>query len=161
MKKLLSLFLSLCIFSCCSITALAADTSETITVKPTDVLTIPTSHVLQPIMPRGNGGDAPPITKIELDSYGWLKDSGNFGIILKVTGYGNDNGRAYFNNQKITSERLDYFINSGFTADGWYWLYDCGPITEPGTYPFKTTFRSTNPPYNNLTFSTSFTFEAQ
>ena len=36
----------------------------------------------------------------------------------------------------------------------------CGPITEPGTYTFKTTYVSTNWPYTEKSISLDFTFEA-
>lgn len=46
------------------------------------------------------------------------------------------------------------------TAVAFAYLYDCGPITEPGTYTFKTTYVSTNWPYTEKSISLDFTFEA-
>ena len=39
-------------------------------------------------------------------------------------------------------------------------LYDCGLITQAGSYRFNTTFRSTNFPNTTRSFSTVFTFSA-
>lgn len=158
MKKVLSLFMSILIFSCCITTALATSTSTQYNVLPDDSLVVPDGG--SQIMPLGipGTGVAPQITKIELYDYGWL-ENGNFGVMLKVTGYGNDRNAAFFNGQSISSERKDYFINYGTTADGWYYLYDCGPITACGTYLFETTFTSTNSPYTKVPFQTTFTFE--
>ena len=41
-----------------------------------------------------------------------------------------------------------------------YYTYDCGPITQAGSYRFNTTFRSTNFPNTTRSFSTVFTFSA-
>ena len=49
---------------------------------------------------------------------------------------------------------------SGTGADGFYYTYDCGPITQAGSYRFNTTFRSTNFPNTTRSFSTVFTFSA-
>lgn len=107
------------------------------------------------------GGPAPQITKIELDSYGALKETGNFGLILKVTGYGGDRGQAFFNGKPVEGEDVGYFINYGNSADGFYYLYDCGPMPASGTYKFTTKYRSVNAPYSTLSFSHNFTFPLQ
>lgn len=97
----------------------------------------------------GEGG-APQVTKIELADYGWL-DNGNFAVIIKVYGYGRDN--TTFNGNKISYIDSEGFILYGTGVDGFYYLYDCGPIEQAGTYTFKTTFTSTNSPYKQVYFS--------
>lgn len=102
------------------------------------------------------GGPAPQVTKIEHYKMGWLTDNPtHLGIILKVTGYGHD--RAYFNGVEIDSEEIGYFINYGNTADGFYYLYDCGEITSIGTYQFTVTFTSIATPYSKLTYNDTIT----
>lgn len=102
-------------------------------------------------------GPAPQVTKILLYNYGWL-ENGNFGVILKVYGYGSDT--TTFNGRSISWIEQEPFIISGTGADGFYYLYDCGPVTQPGNYSFKSTFRSTNFPYGQVSFSDVFTFSA-
>ena len=102
-------------------------------------------------------GPAPQVTKIELENYGWL-ENGNFGVILKVYGYGSD--VTTFNGKSISWIEQEPFIISGTGADGFYYLYDCGAITSPGSYPFRSTFTSTNFPNKKVTFNDVFTFSA-
>lgn len=100
-------------------------------------------------------GPAPQVTDIQLADYGWL-ENGNFGVIIKVYGYGSDN--TTFDGQRISWIESEPFIISGTGADGFYYLYDCGPITQEGDYIFATTFTSTNFPYSQRSYSTTFTF---
>lgn len=100
-------------------------------------------------------GPAPQVTKIELERIGWL-ENGNFGVILKVYGYGSD--VTTFNGKDISWIEREPFIISGTGADGFYYLYDCGPITAEGSYPFISTFTSTNYPHRKVTFRDTFTF---
>ena len=100
-------------------------------------------------------GPAPQVTSISLYDAGWL-DNGNFGVIIKVYGYGSDT--TTFNGRSISWFRQDPFIISGTGADGFYYWYDCGPITQAGNYTFATTFRSTNFPYTQRSFSYVFPF---
>jgi len=144
MKKITSLFLVLIFCLSMSATALAA----------------PAATALDDVSSEDNQsttygwpgtGPAPQITKIEYAGRTFV--NGNVIVKLKVTGYGNDRGAAYFNGQSVSSTRGDYFINYGTTADGWYYTYDCGPTPETGSYLFETTFKSTNAPYSTKYFS--------
>ena len=108
------------------------------------------------IQPQAWSGPAPQVTKIERYKIGWLTDNPtHLGIILKVTGYGHD--KAYFEGVEIDSEEIGYFINYGNTADGFYYLYDCGEITSIGTYHFTVTFTSIATPYSKLTYHDTIT----
>lgn len=129
-------------------------------VDPDSIINLTDELVLTPsndgIQPQAWGGPAPQVTKIERYSIGWLTDNPtHLGIILKVTGYGHD--RAYFNGVEIDSEEVGYFINYGNTADGFYYLYDCGEITSVGTYQFTVTFTSIATPYSKLTYNDTIT----
>ena len=160
MKRFFSLFLVLCMSCCCSATAMAAPASISLTGTLSSVVVLPNED--DQITPYGwpGTGAAPQITNIEHDDSYW-NEEGNWEVRLKVTGYGSDRNKAFFNGEPISSEVGRYFINYGTTADGWYYTYDCGPITEPGDYLFETTFRSTNYPYSELTFQAVFTFKYQ
>lgn len=100
------------------------------------------------------GGPAPQVTKIELDDF-WLQGD-NFFVVIKVTGYGS--GNTTFNGSNVNPTTIIPFINYGTIADGFYYTYNCGTVTEPGTYLFKTTFTSNNPPYSRSTFEVNFEF---
>lgn len=102
-------------------------------------------------------GPAPQVTSISLYKYGWLTN-GNFGVTIKVYGYGSDT--TTFDGRSISWIHQEPFIISGTGADGFYYTYDCGPITQAGSYRFNTTFRSTNFPNTTRSFSTVFTFSA-
>ena len=102
-------------------------------------------------------GPAPQVTSISLYRYGWLTN-GNFGVTIKVYGYGSDT--TTFDGRSISWIHQVPFIVSGTGADGFYYTYDCGPITQAGSYRFDTTFRSTNFPYSTRSFSEVFTFSA-
>ena len=102
-------------------------------------------------------GPAPQVTRISLYRYGWLTN-GNFGVTIKVYGYGSDT--TTFDGRSISWIHQEPFIVSGTGADGFYYTYDCGPITQAGSYRFDTTFRSTNFPYSTRSFSEVFTFSA-
>lgn len=102
-------------------------------------------------------GPAPQVTKIELENFGWL-ENGNFGVILKVYGYGSD--VTTFNGKTVSWIEQEPFIISGTGADGFYYLYDCGAVTSAGSYPFQSIFTSTNFPYSKVTFNDVFTFSA-
>ena len=84
--------------------------------------------------------------------------NGNFGVTIKVYGYGSDT--TTFDGRSISWIHQEPFIISGTGADGFYYTYDCGPITQAGSYRFNTTFRSTNFPNTTRSFSTVFTFSA-
>jgi len=158
-KSCISLTLSvLMVFSMFCTTAFAVDDTTSITVDQNDALALPECHISSGASTCGWGGTPAQVTKIELYDCGWLEESGNFGIILKVTGYGKDNRNAFFNGTSVSSKRIGSFINYGNTADGFYYLYDCGPITAAGIYTFKTTFTSTSSPNSKLSFTESFTF---
>lgn len=83
---------------------------------------------------------------------------GNFGVTIKVYGYGSDT--TTFDGRSISWIHQEPFIISGTGADGFYYTYDCGSITQAGSYRFNTTFRSTNFPNTTRSFSTVFTFSA-
>ena len=111
---------------------------------------------ITPILWPGDG-PAPQVTRVLLYDFGWL-ENGNFGVILQVYGYGSDT--TTFNGKEIDWIEQEPFILSGTGADGFYYLFDCGPITGPGSYPFKSVWRSTNFPYGEVTYSDVFTFSA-
>lgn len=155
-KKLVStiMILTLCFYS-----AFAATPLPNNHVSSDKILTY-SENTTPAIQPMAWPGDtAPIVTKIELAGYGWLASNpDHFGILLKVTGYGNST--ATFNGKKVNYTVTDYFINYGTTADGFYHLYDCGTIPdEGGTYEFDVTYRSTSDFTKTLSFSTSFTFD--
>ncbi|WP_313165879.1 hypothetical protein [Sedimentibacter sp.] len=100
------------------------------------------------------GGAAPQVTNIELNDFCLQGD--NFFVVIKVTGYGS--GNTTFNGVNVNPTTIIPFINYGTIADGFYYTYNCGVVTEPGEYLFKTTFTSNNPPYSRLTFEVNFEF---
>lgn len=157
-RKLTTMFMALCvIFSCFVSPAMAADNDSEQNILVTDgmVMELPG---LSTASPCGTGGPAPLVTNIELAGAGKLKSTGNFGILLKVTGYGHD--RAYFDGVEVDSEEVDYFINYGTTADGFYYLYDVGfmPATGSGNHTFTVTFRSVRDSNKTMTFTQNFPF---
>ena len=77
---------------------------------------------------------------------------------IRRNGYGSDT--TTFDGRSISWIHQEPFIISGTGADGFYYTYDCGPITQAGSYRFNTTFRSTNFPNTTRSFSTVFTFSA-
>ena len=79
-------------------------------------------------------GPAPQVTSISLYKYGWLTN-GNFGVTIKVYGYGSDT--TTFDGRSISWIHQEPFIISGTGADGFYYTYDCGTITQAGSYRFK------------------------
>ena len=85
-------------------------------------------------------GPAPQVTSISLYKYGC--------------------DTTTFDGRSISWIHQEPFIISGTGADGFYYTYDCGPITQAGSYRFNTTFRSTNFPNTTRSFSTVFTFSA-
>ena len=140
-----------------SIPQLAKTNGEGLTVDLTAVqesLADEGDNGISPLWWAGDG-PAPQVTNIVLADAGWL-DNGNFGVVLKVYGYGSDT--TTFNGRKITWFKKDPFIISGTGADGFYYWYDCGPITAAGDYTFSTTFRSTNHPYTQRSYSRVFPF---
>ena len=84
--------------------------------------------------------------------------SRGLGDVYKRQGYGSDT--TTFDGRSISWIHQEPFIISGTGADGFYYTYDCGPITQAGSYRFNTTFRSTNFPNTTRSFSTVFTFSA-
>lgn len=160
-KRILSLtFIILLLFSGGSIifAGEANHDFSTLTLDRIELLSGETDLVKkQKIIPFGNPGDgpAPQVTKIELEDFGWL-GNGNFGVILKVFGYGLD--ETYFDGNRIYPTQQIPFIIYGTSADGFYYVYDCGPITETGMYQFKTTFTSINWPNSKVYYSEYFEF---
>lgn len=152
-KKMTTLFMAFCmILSCCISPAMAADSdlscSEDMVMVPPELSNTPG------VSTCGFGGPAPLVTKIEFVREVNL-DNGNYGIILKVTGYGHD--RAYVDGVEIKSEEIDYFINYGTTADGFYYRYDFGFYPAPGSvHTFTVTFRSVRDSNKTLTYTNSF-----
>lgn len=155
-KRLFGLILALCMI-CGSLTNASAANVNFVENSGTSAQPTLTPTSTPAIQPFAWNGTAAQVTRIELDGRGWLPN-GNWGVRLKVTGYGSDMRRSFFNGNPVSSKNDGYFINYGNCADGFYYLYDCGPITAAGTYTFKTTFRSTNSPYSERTFSCDFTF---
>lgn len=109
-------------------------------------------------LPQWNPGDgpAPQVTQIELEDYGFLESNGHFCVILKVYGYGSD--VTYFNGQQVNWFQQTPFVVYGTGADGFYYWYDCGNISQGNSYPFTSTFTSTNVPRTQRTFTTTFTY---
>lgn len=141
MKKIVSIFLTLLMLFSMTSAAIAAentsaDQNQTAELKMQLADGAKTSVEL--VQPRGWGGVAPQVTKIELYDYGrWNDGSGRFFVTLKVTGYGH--GTAFFDGKPVDEDRYTYFINYGTTADGWYHRYLIGPVYEPGVYDFSVT----------------------
>ena len=161
MKKIISLFIALCIALSLSVPVFAATSDSPITISSEDVITHSTSIPAPTITLRKS---APQVTALELYDYGWIEGTDHWGVIIKVTGYGNDNRKAFWNDTQLTSNDKTlhgYWLGpDNKTAVAFAYLYDCGPITEPGTYTFKTTYVSTNWPYTEKSISLDFTFEA-
>ena len=163
MKKIISLFIALCIALSLSVPVFAATSDSPITISSEDVITHSTPIPAPTITLRKS---APQVTALELYDYdyGWIEGTDHWGVIIKVTGYGNDNRKAFWNDTQLTSNDKTlhgYWLGpDNKTAVAFAYLYDCGPITEPGTYTFKTTYVSTNWPYTEKSISLDFTFEA-
>lgn len=139
---------------------LAKTNEEGVTVNVADNqedLTFETAENEEGISPLWLPGDgaAPQVTQIELVDYGWL-ENGNFGVIIQVYGYGSD--YTTFAGRTISWIEKEPFVTSGTSVDGFYYLFDCGEITSPGKYIFKTVFTSTNPPHRQVIFNEEFTF---
>jgi len=162
-KRILSLFMMMVMISAVGIPfAFAAGNSPiirnedgSIVVDMDKMVTLPDCEDIP--SPQAYNGTGAAITKIELYDIGWMNENpDHFAVVLKVTGYGNC--KAFFNgNPVVSSDIIGHFINYGYTADGFFWLYDCGPVPGPGTYRFNTTFKSTNYP-TTLSYAEDFTF---
>lgn len=154
-KKMTTLFMAFCmILSCCISPAMAADSdlscSEDMVMVPPELSNTPG------VSTCGFGGPAPLVTNIELYDRGYLSN-GNYYITLKVTGYGRD--WAYVDGVEIKSEEIDYFINYGTTADGFYYRYDFGFAPALGSvHTFTVTFRSVRDSSKTMTYTAPFYF---
>lgn len=107
---------------------------------------------------RGWGGPAPYVTKVEMYNKDVNLPNGNYGIILKVTGYGNDRGKAMLNKEAVVGEMTGYFIDYGISADGFYYTYDLGKYDEESIkgLTFETVFSSTNNAWIQKEFNYTF-----
>lgn len=155
MRHLFSLLMALCMISACCISpAMAADDDTSCSE---DMVLVPAGQFGTPdASTYGFGGPAPYVTNIELIYQGPIP-GGNYGIRLKVTGYGRD--WAYLDGVAIKSEEIDYFINYGTTADGFIYQYDFGFYPEPGSvHKFTVTFRSVRDSNKTMTFTKNFSF---
>ena len=158
MKRLANAFLAILMLFSMTAASYATEVEPDSMINLTDELILTLDD--EGIQPQAWGGPAPQVTKIEPYKIGWLTDKPtHLGIILKVTGYGHDT--AYFNGVEIDSEEIGYFINYGNTADGFYYLYDCGEITAVGTYRFTVTFTSIATPYSKLTYNDVITISSK
>ena len=154
MKRFASAFLSILMLFSMTVASYATEVEPDSMINLAEELTIISGD--EGIQPQAWGGPAPQVTKIERYKIGWLTDNPtHLGIIFKVPGYGHE--RAYFNGVEIDSENIGYFINYGNTADGFYYLYDCGEITSVGTYQFNVTFTSSATPYSKLSYHDTIT----
>ena len=153
-KKCLAFALALTMLMGMGTVAFAAE-SEVPELTKVDGMTVAVEDNDDGISPLWWSGDgpAPQVTKIELYDHGLL-DNGNYCVVIKVYGYGRDT--TTFNGRSISWFKQQPFIISGNGADGFYYWYDCGKVTVPGDYTFATTFRSTNFPYGEKSFSCIF-----
>lgn len=159
MKKVVQIFLMLCLMFSISVPAFAADSDLSITVDSNDVIAFSDPIELPEIISRGK---APQVTAVELYGYGWIDGTDHWGVIVKVTGVGSDTRKAYWNDTQLGLDDVSlytYWLGADRTAVAFAYLYDCGPITEPGEYTFKTTYTSVNSPYTQKSISVNFTFE--
>ena len=163
MKKFVcAFFVFLMLFSMTSMAIAAEDMSadQSLTPELEMQLVDGAATSVELVQPRGWGGVAPQVTKIELYDYGvWNDGSGRFFITLKVTGYGH--GKAFFDGKPVDEDKYMHFINYGTTADGWYHRYLIGPVYEPGVYDFSVTIKSIATPYSELPFFAQFEFTAK
>lgn len=131
MKKIISLFIALCIALSLSVPVFAATSDSPITISSEDVITHSTPIPAPTITLRKS---APQVTALELYDYGWIEGTDHWGVIIKVTGYGNDNRKAFWNDTQLTSNDKTlhgYWLGpDNKTAVAFAYLYDCGPIAE-------------------------------
>ena len=92
MKKIISLFIALCIALSLSVPVFAATSDSPITISSEDVITHSTPIPAPTITLRKS---APQVTALELYDYGWIEGTDHWGVIIKVTGYGNDNRKHF------------------------------------------------------------------
>lgn len=159
MKKIISILLALFMMFSISAPAFAADSESSIIVDSKDVIVL--ANPTEPFEMTSRK-TAPQVTALDLYDYGWIEGTDHWGVIIKVTGYGNDVRRAYWNDTQLSSSDkslYDYWVGADNAVYAFAFLYDCGPITEPGTYTFKTTYKSTNWPYTEKSISAKFNFE--
>ncbi len=166
MKKIVSFLLTLCIvvggLNICGVSVSAAETYPTIiSVSADDVIKMPSEPVELPS--DVTRASAPQVTKLEYFDSGIIEGTDHFGVVIKVTGYGNDYKRAYWDDTQLTindKSLYGYWVGAdNKTVIAFAYLYDCGPVTEAGVHTFKTTYTSTNSPYTQKSISLDFLFE--
>lgn len=124
---------------------------DNISVKADSTLPIKNNRISTFALP--GMGPAAQISKIELVYAGELIND-HLGVLLKVYGIGRD--ITTFNGITVPCIYSESFVEYGTGVDGFYYLYDCGEITQSGTYEFVSRHISTNFPYRELTFRHSF-----
>ena len=81
MKKIISLFIALCIALSLSVPVFAATSDSPITISSEDVITHSTPIPAPTITLRKS---APQVTALELYDYGWIEGTDHWGVIIKV-----------------------------------------------------------------------------
>lgn len=107
----------------------------------------------------GSGGAAQ-VSKIEIIKAGYINGlgaqyEGHIGVLVRVTGHGRD--YASCDGKRVEYVQRKPFIISGTTADGWDYIFDCGPLPR-GTHKFELKMVSTNFPYTERFSSKTFSF---
>lgn len=107
----------------------------------------------------GSGGAAQ-VSKIEIGppiDIGHLGSQyqGHIGVSVRVTGHGRD--YASYDGKKVEYVQRKPFIISGTAADGWDYIFDCGPLSR-GTHRFELKMVSINWPYTEIFSTKNFSF---
>ena len=91
---------------------------------------------------------------VYIDSLG-PQYQGHVGVLVRVTGHGRD--YATFDGKSVEYVQRTPFIISGTAADGWDYIFDCGPLVK-GKHRFEIKMVSRNFPYRERFASRTFYF---
>lgn len=141
-------------------TNLSTGLTNKINISSNNIIEMPSKPVEFPAISTRAG--APQVTKLEYFDSGIIEGTDHFGVIIKVTGYGNDSQKAYWDDTQLSSNDKSlygYWVGADKRVVAFAYLYDCGPVTEVGVHTFKTTYTSTNWPYTQKSISLNFKFE--
>ncbi len=158
LHKLVFMFFLAFLFTCAiptQVFAIESDSDSTIIVNMDDMKLIETLSDTTEGKPEFKG-PAPGLSSVTIADYGYLPN-GNFGVVVQVMGYGNPQTTT-FNGRPCNLVGEQYITSGGNVIVGWFHTYDCGPVTQPGSYNFSTTYRSVVSPYGTITRNATFNF---